>query len=616
MKKRLLSILLALALCLGLLPATALAAQTGVTVSFETAIYSISKETFVRTLPEPASMDECGPDEYVTVCAIIKNTSGAAVTLQKSCISIDGGDKLVWGDLTIEAGKSLRQHVFHVNKRYLTPGLHTATVYVSDKPVYSGRFSIGRQWDREFDLPTAEEIASCQTALRVPSINSWLQIGSTTRYSAYSVDVKADYLPRATYLCVPEFYMDLSSLKKEYVSVTQGGISGYAGLQHTSAGKYISILSFWDILCTDAEGNTTTIRAKRTYCAEKTDNDSFGNEGTGAHTIIPYDWQAGRWYRMVLLCGTSKETGNTTVEQWFMDLATGEWHHACTYDTGIKDSCFIGDACLFLENYDRTYAGEIRSMEATNIRIRTVEDGQWHDVTSVHSILPSGVNSASAGPVSWQGGADTNSFYIISTGVEGKGAGVTSETLTIRNTDSRDPLEGLAQARAREETSLRFSDVPTNEWYTDAVTWAVANGVTSGTGNGKFSPGQTCSQAQILTFLWRAKGEPKPVSAVSSNEYYAKAAQWAKEQGLTEAFSAEAACTRAMAVTYLWKLAGSPVEGASGFADVPADSGYAQAVAWAVKNGVTAGTSTTTFSPDSTCTRGQIVTFLYRALVK
>ena len=161
-----------------------------------------------------------------------------------------------------------------------------------------------------------------------------------------------------------------------------------------------------------------------------------------------------------------------------------------------------------------------------------------------------------------------------------------------------------------------FTDVKTGDYFADPVLWAVEKKITAGTSATTFSPNTTCTQGQILTFLWRAKGEPKPTGTVSGTQYYATAAQWAKEQGLTDNFSAEADCTRAMVVTYLWKLAGSPKTGTSNFSDVPANADYAQAVAWAVEQGITSGTGNGQFSPASTCTRGQIVTFLYRAFAK
>lgn len=161
-----------------------------------------------------------------------------------------------------------------------------------------------------------------------------------------------------------------------------------------------------------------------------------------------------------------------------------------------------------------------------------------------------------------------------------------------------------------------FTDVKTGDYFADPVLWAVEKKITAGTSATTFSPNTTCTQGQILTFLWRAKGEPKPTGTVSGTQYYATAAQWAKEQGLTDNFSAEADCTRAMVVTYLWKLAGSPKTGTSNFTDVSANADYAQAVAWAVEQDITSGTGNGQFSPNSTCTRGQIVTFLYRAFAK
>lgn len=168
-----------------------------------------------------------------------------------------------------------------------------------------------------------------------------------------------------------------------------------------------------------------------------------------------------------------------------------------------------------------------------------------------------------------------------------------------------------------------FADVPSGAYYEDAVKWAVARNITTGTSATTFSPDLTCTTAQILTFLWRAKGSPEPVSGntfrdVSSGDYYYKAALWAKEKGLVSGntLDGDTPCTRSATVTYLWKLAGSPAASGSNFTDVPSGADYAQAVAWAVEKGVTSGTGPATFSPDITCTRGQIVTFLHRDLAK
>lgn len=170
-----------------------------------------------------------------------------------------------------------------------------------------------------------------------------------------------------------------------------------------------------------------------------------------------------------------------------------------------------------------------------------------------------------------------------------------------------------------------FSDVKEGDFFAEPVLWAVDKGVTTGTGDGStFSPENTCSVSEIITFLWRAKNAPAPTIANpytdgSADGWFQDAAVWAYENGLTAdgAFPAGEPCTRAMVVTYLWKLAGSPAASGSEFSDVSADAPYAQAVAWAVSEGITTGTGDgTAFSPDKTCTRGEIVTFLYRALAE
>lgn len=168
-----------------------------------------------------------------------------------------------------------------------------------------------------------------------------------------------------------------------------------------------------------------------------------------------------------------------------------------------------------------------------------------------------------------------------------------------------------------------FGDVEPGSYYEQPVSWAVALGITNGTTNATFSPHDTCTRAQILTFLYRAAGEPpvygeNPFSDVSGSEYFYRAALWAAERGLVEppAFEPDMPCTRAAVMTYLWILADSPTGAENPFEDLPDWTDYTEAVAWAVSRGVTTGTTPTTFEPERTCTRAQIVTFLYRYLVE
>ena len=175
-----------------------------------------------------------------------------------------------------------------------------------------------------------------------------------------------------------------------------------------------------------------------------------------------------------------------------------------------------------------------------------------------------------------------------------------------------------------EEPSRVFVDVKTGDYFYDAVQWAVGKGITNGTSAETFSPEAPCTRAQIVTFLWRAAGSPvvnyaMDLSDVAGDAYYAEAVRWALSEGITtgtsdHTFSPDAVCTREQAVTFLYRAAGSPaVSGESAFEDVGADAYYARAVAWAAQNGVTNGISQALFGSGNDCTRAQIVTFLYRA---
>jgi hypothetical protein len=173
--------------------------------------------------------------------------------------------------------------------------------------------------------------------------------------------------------------------------------------------------------------------------------------------------------------------------------------------------------------------------------------------------------------------------------------------------------------------SFAFTDVSTGSYAHDAIIWAVEQGITNGTGATAFSPKAGCTRAQVVTFLWRAAGSPKASGStaftdVPSGSYYADAVAWAVEQGITNGTSAttfhpNATCSRAQIVTFLARYSdGEAANNGTSFTDVPSGAYYAQAVAWAVEQGITNGTSATTFSPKVTCTREQVVTFLYRLL--
>ena len=186
-------------------------------------------------------------------------------------------------------------------------------------------------------------------------------------------------------------------------------------------------------------------------------------------------------------------------------------------------------------------------------------------------------------------------------------------------------FESIGAAPSDPGTTDGFKDVPADAYYADAVNWALEKGITTGTSATTFSPNDVCTRAQIVTFLWRAAGEPKssstgvPFNDVKSGDYFSKAVLWAVDKDITTGtgngtFSPNAACSRGQCVTFLWRAKDKPEAGSgTAFKEVPVDEYFTDAVAWAVENGVTTGLSTTSFGPNASCTRAQIVTFLYRA---
>ena len=208
---------------------------------------------------------------------------------------------------------------------------------------------------------------------------------------------------------------------------------------------------------------------------------------------------------------------------------------------------------------------------------------------------------------------------------EGVGLNLNLPTVDPDEPDTPHKPSGGTSATTPSQPTQTFRDVSKRSYYYDAVTWAVENGVTDGTGSNTFSPDKACTRAEIVTFLWRAAGKPaakssvNPFTDVSSSAYYYDAVLWAVEAGITQGtsattFSPDKTCSRAEAVTFLYRAAsGKASSGTVPFTDVPANAYYKDAVLWAVAENVTQGTGSSTFSPDKTCSRAEIVTFLYRS---
>jgi hypothetical protein len=254
-----------------------------------------------------------------------------------------------------------------------------------------------------------------------------------------------------------------------------------------------------------------------------------------------------------------------------------------------------------------------------------IEEGAFMDCQSLTSIMIPGSVTVIVDS-SFYGCYNLNKLYFFGDAPQYIGYISESEDITLYYIEGAKDWTSPTYQDYPTATFKGFFDIPLTEYYLDPVLWAAEQNITTGTSQGIFSPERDCTRGQIVTFLWRAAGSPDPTSTtnpftdVSPEDYYYKAILWAVENSITNGtgngkFSPDKTCTRGQVATFLWRAKGqpAPTNTESPFKDVDTNAYYYDAVLWAVENGITNGTGKDTFSPDKTCTRGQIVTFLYRA---
>ena len=356
-------------------------------------------------------------------------------------------------------------------------------------------------------------------------------------------------------------------------------------------------------------------------------------------------------------------TGLNTNAAEGIEWVAGIKHPTFAWDDNniLADYTAVNEAIAAAEKFDKTLYSNYADVEAAiNAVDRTKSKAEQAEVDAMAQAIEKAINALVRKS---SGGDDSDPTYAIEVGKDIRNGTVTAnrryaergDTVTITvKPDNGFKLDELTvidkngnelkltdkgngkytftmpagkveinAAFAKEVETSPFSDVSTSAYYYEAVKWAQEKGITGGIGNGLFGPNQPCTRAQIVTFLWRAAGSPEPKAMssfadVSTDAYYAKAVAWAVENGITTGtgdgkFSPDATCTRAQSVTFLFRAIGKLVDSKAEFSDVLTDSYYANAVAWAVENGVTNGIGNGLFGPDNSCTRAQIVTFLFRA---
>ena len=351
--------------------------------------------------------------------------------------------------------------------------------------------------------------------------------------------------------------------------------------------------------------------------------------------------------------GTVVTTGMTLEQGTRITLSTTTKGATIRYT--LNDTCPCKDEAL-------TYTGPIAITANTTLRAAAVLDGVYSDTIRLELMIKAEQSGGGTG-----GGVSNSVNYAVETADTEHGtitvtpsraktgdtvtiavkpdAGYVLRTLTVADgkgndvklidVDSRtyrftmpDSAVLVNAVFAQElEMLIAFTDVDAEDYFYDAVAWAVAHNVTFGTSDTTFSPDNVCTRAQAVTFLWRAAGSPQPqmiinpFEDVQESDYFYNAVLWSVENNITAGtsagtFSPDTVCTRSQAVTFLYRYDGTVATEMTEFIDVNETAYYYDAVQWAAQNGITSGTGTNTFSPEANCTRAQIVTFLYRALKK
>ena len=390
------------------------------------AVYSISQEKKVRTCGEWADLSALGADEFYSFYLELTYAGQSTLPVERFSVIVDNGQAWSWQVSDLAPGAALSAHIYHDKMQScMNAGLHTATWLIDDTPVHSAAFLLTSEpttltgvpamdWNGVLDMPAPAQIqARSGEAARAPYVSGWLQAKDIGGFTQYAIDFRADRLAEDTYCCLGCWSIDMRSLEQRYARIEANAAHAYAGLQDTKDGN-VSILSFWDVYATDADGTRTTIRAQRVHPEQSAGTDAFGGEGTGAHTIVPYAWEAGRWYRMLMACVESPATRNTQVEQWICDLETGAWTRLCCYDLGYSDACFTGNVAVFLENFDPGSAGDVRSMELRNARVLAQSGGTWCPLQQIF-LQASGSMFTYRG--SYAFGSSNQGVYMVTSGV-------------------------------------------------------------------------------------------------------------------------------------------------------------------------------------------------------
>lgn len=278
-----------------------------------------------------------------------------------------------------------------------------------------------RNWEECMDMPDEEQMEASNGRERSPYIAFWVNYPDVEKAIEYSVDVHTDHDPITTYYCPINWTTDVSSLEEQYESVYNDfadAIGGYCGFQRLEDGSKVFIMTLWDIFCKDSDGNVEIIAPEVIYPENGGEAAQEGDaEGNYVHCIVPFDWKSGRDYRILLQQSDSDTTGNAVFTTWICDLAENEWVEMASFDSGVPD-IYLGKSGGFLENFDEAYAGDVRTMEMSNMKAKAKDSSDWVAAESVTVMLNSSIGIDDyVGSANF--GSDGASFWAITSGVDG-----------------------------------------------------------------------------------------------------------------------------------------------------------------------------------------------------
>lgn len=395
--------------------------------------------------------------------------------------------------------------------------------------------------------------------------------------------------------------------------------------------KTMLTLAMAAAVATSAAAMPVAYAVNPTTAITATAADTDQNKDTAANKVWVVDKEAydedyvdakGDTHKAWLMC-------NTCRKQFYYNPEKGGYYAEDGDALGSQHiDPHTGTTCTF------KYPGYIPSED--NYKVHHDAEGHYEEIKLGQSALTMQVGETTTLKATITPEAETNTVTwasdneaVAAVDAHGVVTAVSEGTATITATSQNGAVATATVTVTEKKFQSKFTDVPADAYYAEAVAWAEQAGITAGTSETTFSPDDTCIRAQIVTFLYHAYGngaevtDATPFTDVADDAYYAAPVKWAFKNGITggtseTTFSPNDSCTRAQVVQFLWNEAGNPEPKnvKTAFTDVAEDAWYAKAVAWAAENGITAGTSETTFSPNQTCTRAQIVTLLHNDFIR